>query len=361
MSKFEDLKNPMCSGNIMLEPRLQEYLKKRTYYKTNNIEPSVPLEMEFMITDSDLNRIRCFLKGDKQIYETNRQGDFFDSNECVGYDDSKKFNFFPSRELFKEDPHYKLQQKKMARDKQAMEQRHNYENYQFMKPLDSNRMNIYNNQISYDNSTLLGSQNSNNFKDSFDIPKFLDDGFEMESKYKQNPNLFKNTDTRKYNNPPNTQYRQRVPTLRDNKIDDKDCIPHNNNLNNIIGNLDTYTNSVSMNYQGSNEMDYDNKMVMPNMNSGGRKYINTAGYQSIPLMAKDGLRDIEMENLMKKLPSKDTKKKSYGYSNPAEHYFDYITEDMQQPDHVVLPFPRGGSATRQTNKTASRPYKRDIY
>lgn len=42
-------------------------------------------------------------------------------------------------------------------------------------------------------------------------------------------------------------------------------------------------------------------------------------------------------------------RKSYGYSNPFESYFDYIDGEIQNPDHVVLPFPRGGESTRLDN------------
>src|SRR5437868_7144558 len=69
MSKLlKKLDNAMCLGNIMLEPRLQEYVKKKDFYGKNNIEPCVPLEQEFGITKDDMQKIKCFLKGDKDLY-----------------------------------------------------------------------------------------------------------------------------------------------------------------------------------------------------------------------------------------------------------------------------------------------------
>jgi hypothetical protein len=153
MNRIDDLEDVMCKGNMMLEPRLQEYLKKRTYYKKNNIKPSIPLEEEFMITSDDLKRLRLFLKGDKGIYESHRQEEFIDSNECLGYNDKNKFNFFPSRE-FKNDPHFKLMQKKMQRDKDAEKQRHNYDDYIFMKPTEKKQTNYHSPQ-NYENSNLM--------------------------------------------------------------------------------------------------------------------------------------------------------------------------------------------------------------
>ena len=49
--------------------------------------------------------------------------------------------------------------------------------------------------------------------------------------------------------------------------------------------------------------------------------------------------------------------KSFGYENPAEHYFNYIDKDFQNADNTVLPFPRGGFATRNTNKTSAKKTK----
>jgi len=62
------LYNLNCDGDIMLEPRLSEYLKKRKYYKKHNIKPSVNPEQEFMITKSDILKIKQFLSGDRTMY-----------------------------------------------------------------------------------------------------------------------------------------------------------------------------------------------------------------------------------------------------------------------------------------------------
>ena len=53
-----------------------------------------------------------------------------------------------------------------------------------------------------------------------------------------------------------------------------------------------------------------------------------------------------------------TSKKSFGYPSTFEHNFQYIDDDMQKPEHVVMerPFP-----TRIFNKTVARPkYQREI-
>ena len=56
------IKNFRCDGGIMLEPRLQEYLKKKLHYKKYNVKPCVKLENEFQITSRDKKALRAFLK-----------------------------------------------------------------------------------------------------------------------------------------------------------------------------------------------------------------------------------------------------------------------------------------------------------
>ena len=46
------LSNARMDGGIMLEPRLQEYLKKKKYYKMNNIQPCIKLEQEYQISST---------------------------------------------------------------------------------------------------------------------------------------------------------------------------------------------------------------------------------------------------------------------------------------------------------------------
>ena len=55
-------------GGIMLEPRLQEYIKRRKFYQDNNIKPSVSAEREFMITPRDLRAIKSYFKGQQKNY-----------------------------------------------------------------------------------------------------------------------------------------------------------------------------------------------------------------------------------------------------------------------------------------------------
>jgi len=51
-------------------------------------------------------------------------------------------------------------------------------------------------------------------------------------------------------------------------------------------------------------------------------------------------------------------KKSYGYNNSFENAFQYVDGELQNPDHVVLPFPRGGISCRMENK---KQFSREVY
>ena len=73
VSMVDALKNMRCDGGIMLEPRLQEYIKKKKYYKDNNIEPCISLEKEYLITVRDKKFLKEFIKGRRDMYKRENQ------------------------------------------------------------------------------------------------------------------------------------------------------------------------------------------------------------------------------------------------------------------------------------------------
>lgn len=89
-----------CENNIMLEPRLQEYIKKKKTYKKSGFVPCISLEKQYQITEMDIKVMKAFLKGNKQIY-----GKYFitDNIERAKDFDEENKNFFPSRH-FEKDP-----------------------------------------------------------------------------------------------------------------------------------------------------------------------------------------------------------------------------------------------------------------
>lgn len=55
-------------GNMSLEPRLQEYIKKKINYRKAGFKPLVPLEKTYQITETDLNAIKQYKRGKNDIY-----------------------------------------------------------------------------------------------------------------------------------------------------------------------------------------------------------------------------------------------------------------------------------------------------
>ena len=346
---MEDFKNIDLDNNLTFEPRLQEYLKKLTNYKKNNIEPSSNLEREFNITREDKLKIKAFLSGKKDIYSIDSQ-DKYTPNEDTGF--AIKFDDY------KKDPRYERMQQKIQRDKDANNNKYSYGNGSEITGCISNTSNTsktgnisnFMNDIEYQKN-----QEANQF---LDAKPFVSDHY---------LNVRNNKNVRTYEAfPPKIQYRQKLHYSQDQ--DARNVIPHEHNVDDLIGKLDSYRNHTNTIYQYSADMDTENKISIPNINSNNKKYLNTSNYQAVPLRGNGvnligGTRDVDLENcLMKGLPERNAKFKSLGYPNYSDHSFQYISKDIQDPNHTVLPFARGGINSRNENNfKQAKPYNREIY
>ena len=63
-------KDKLKHNNYKLTTRLVDYLKKKIYYKKNNIISVMSPEEEFQITDRDKELIRNYFKNKKQLRDT---------------------------------------------------------------------------------------------------------------------------------------------------------------------------------------------------------------------------------------------------------------------------------------------------
>lgn len=88
--------------NIMLEPRLQEYMTRKKYYRENNINPNVPLEKEFRITQQDIRLINSYLDGKKNLYNNKYNNNKYNNNKFD--DNSNTTSVFPSKEFRDNNP-----------------------------------------------------------------------------------------------------------------------------------------------------------------------------------------------------------------------------------------------------------------
>jgi len=87
-------------------------------------------------------------------------------------------------------------------------------------------------------------------------------------------------------------------------------------------------------------------------NKSSRVYKEKSSSECVNQIREEYLADKKMDtdilnDLMLGTPNHT--KKSYGYNDAFEHYFDYVDKDKQKEDHVVLPFPRGGISCRLEN------------
>jgi len=253
------------------------------------------------------------------------------------------------------------------------------------------------NEINMDNSNQYNdSNNSYNYNkygyhSSFDQPELRainsktqnkknnQDRMTMTSKYKYS-NPYESQSRRLYDNyPPTVQNNLRTYPMKNNRPLKEPTI-HDSRINEIIGGLDSYSSKINKTYQYGNEMDNDFKIVKPSINSKNKNYMNTATYKPVPHFGRgDGQRDISIETAITRGKRQTTRRyntnntddideldqeyleqnsglpergsKSIGYTNPVEHYYDYISDDIQDPDHVV--FDRG-TPTRMINHGIAR-------
>lgn len=374
MELVDKLKYMTLDGDIMLEPRLQEYLKKKLYYKTHlDVQACISPEVEYQITPQDKKILRDFLKGDKKIYDPKRLEKYAPR--------AQKSRQFPSSS-FREDSRVPDIEKCMKKPEKPV-------NRGMFVPDKNER--YYEQPADQDNKMLDSRDfpafvydgrgfdpNENKFNPRID-PK-IDAGIEKFNKYQSQfripPTPMSNPDPDPRNkyiiadlnkkqrsnrhqhgaNSEPTQYSQYddMQTYKNYQlIDDRD----KNKMN------ERYGNELTPSFNSASEMDLDNKIVIPNMASKSKKDLNCGNYRFESYYGQNICRDTDLESdLVRGMPKSRPHNRSYGYRNPAENYYDYIDEDFQNPDNSVLPFTRGGEATRLDNKNPAknRVYNRQV-
>jgi len=350
---MQDFRNIELANNLTLEPRLQEYWKKISYYKNNNIAPSSNLEKEFGITEEDRMKLKTFLG--------NRNINFPVTQEKYEVPENQGFQI--KYEDYKKDPRYERLQQKLQRDKDA-----NASKYSYGKgPETCGFKNSMNSTSGFTDEQYFQQEEKNHFLDN--IPPYNSD-YALNVRHKS-PRVYDSS-------PPKIQYKQYLPYSQSG---DSRELPHDDNLDCIINKLATYRNNTNTIYQYPHDMDHEIKINRNNhleqpapVQRANKNSLNvydtdiTKSYQAVPLKGRGvnaigGTRDFdEVNNVYKGLPERDAKFKSLGYPNYADHSFQYISEDIQDPNHVVLPFPRGGVPSRlENNYRRAKPYKRDVY
>ena len=339
---YEDSDFYDCSkdDDIMLDPRLSEYLKKKRYFRDNGIEMH-QLEKEFNITDKDSMRIRAYFRGDNKNYNNTKHQDLIDPIEAD----------FPSSK-FKKDARLDRIKKKQVMEEEASNQRKNYglmnrgyDMYRSDRPFasaygdDFKKSEFHPKQwFEESNRDEFDSHSNEWFQNSRDANNDWNPHVARDNKPKKS---FSKSNT--YTNP-RSKYNGYLPNESSISHD-----PHS--IDSIIGELDSYAHKVNSPYGRLNEMDLDHKVVLPNGNCSNRRETEN-NYRSVPYMSGVGNRDIDVDTFVRFGTTPSRGSKSLGYPNPIEHHFDYISDDIQNPDHVVN---ERGLPSRMFNKETARP------
>jgi hypothetical protein len=327
-----DLTEAYSNNTMYLEPRLQEYIRRKNFNKENHIEPDIPEEKEFCITKKDMKVINRHKKGKNVIYDNSNNQHFIKS--------SGKFEF--GEDEFQQDPRYQRLVKKMQKHKDAKQSTSNFSNMddcythfhktnpydlredkkpqRISKPYyDENGNNEFNNNV-FMNSREFDNENERN-------------------KYCYSTN-FKNNNEMTYHHKPKISYRN---TLIHEKVNGG--LKHNHNVDDIIGDYDSYNKHLNNTYSYlGNQYDKNNK----------RERQNT--YKSLPFSYGNGYRDISVEDSIRG-GFNVSSKKSIGFKNPFENQFDYISKDISDPNHTVQMYPL---SSRGQNKQIARPNSKSI-
>lgn len=269
-------------NNYNLEPRLIEYLEKLNFYKKNKMEPDLPLEIMYSISEQDIETI----------------------NKSVG----------PKQKISKNRSIKKAKNPKP----------------EFEKPLNRGMF-------------VPDDPSKSTYDDIVDPDKFLvtqEDGKNFSNKYSQSRFIT----NRHYTHPPKLDYKLRLhPTQKK-----ADLTQHQSDLNNVLTGLHSYAQKASISMESSAEMDEISKVNVPSVSSRGKKSANANLYMTSPFIDPlYSLKNTQLESNMRGLPSGS--RKTIGHPNPFEHYFQYIGSDIQDPDHIIMDFPRGGYDTRGFN------------
>lgn len=336
----------MCDNGVMLEPRLIEYMKQRKYYVDNNISMDVSLEHRYGISQQDLANIKKFLSGKRDIYGKKCKKEPKRENTTNSHYDPRKH--FPSK-LLSDSRVPKLKKPKMSTPKNmGMFYESNGQHY------DDNPMNGSTKDKRINTILDFWDEKNDSHKPEKHSMEYVMNG----SSYASNNDYYEQslTDDRLYS--ADNNYDLELNRM----IDDERRQSGTDNHNSYYMKLNKYDKNFKhpeYKLSGQTYMDTDNKVVIPSMES-NKSELRLSDYSPIPYKGQGfGRDDISVETCMMHSTPTHTFK-SYGYRNPAEHYFQYLDPAHGNRDESVFPFPRGGVSTRVDNKKMRRQYKREI-
>jgi hypothetical protein len=377
-----DIEDAYDERLIQLEPRLQEYIRRKNFNEENDIEPSIPVEQEFCITPYDLKVIKRYMQGKSNIYPSKILSK--DPHFIKIKKDSKPFQ----DNEFSNDPRYARLQKKMQSHKDARKHITNFEGldddyliFHQSNPYDLKPQNKPQKMAKpYDDPSNLNDDYDDNIYDDnimLDSRDLMLNSNKHKKKSYQNQSYCYNTNNKSknesaYHHPPRIAYNQVIIPQKVNG-----GLKHSRDVSDVIGNLDVYNKHLNETYEYIND---DNQYSPDEYINNNNKYnhVNNShkhntdriidndvnykqksrktqremqsGYQNIPFRYGNGLPDVSLEDSLRG-GFRDTSKKSTGFRNSFENNFQYVSEDMSDPNHNVQMWPQN---TRGANKQIAR-------
>ena len=329
--------NSNNSNNIfILEPRLQEYLNRKRFFKQNSID-SKTLEREYQITGKDRDIIKAYLSKNKAL-----QQDLTRELHCDFVKMPPKKEVLTSKELVQMDPRFQRLKNKMAKEKAAQNIKEDISNLSRNYDLFANT-----GYASMGGNFAIETREDNDIEQVYISPLDRQDrtinntsrNLEYNNKYFIDDNI--DPLLRKHKSS-NIQYNQ---VAYDNQYNSYQ--KHQPSLDNISQDIDKYQKKINRSIDDYNSDRYYNNNVLNNNPCKKAQQIDL--YSNGTELTGD-LRDVNIENYVK-YGYPTSKNKSLGRENPASHYFQYIDPDIQDPDHVCFERPQ---MSRLSNKQSVR-------
>lgn len=365
----DEMMNLSCNGNIMLEPRLQEYLRKKRFSKLNNITPCVTLEQEFLITKYDKKMLKAFLKGKRDIYDNPA----FDPLKQEKTSKMKRI-YFPSKYFRDDDPRVQ---------EIEPQSRNKPKNMGMFAPDDDEEI-YYKDETNY-RTDIREIMDARDFKNIEEQNPYDGSGFDLnyvKFQPRNDPKMYKGVEkhdrhTSQYRIDPDPRNKYIITDLLKKGKLMKNAIANNYSpftnmldeeqketqeiLSEMNGeeankvastNYKSYAQEIVPGYSMKSEIDPDLKMSIPNTSSNNKRNLNSSDY--IFDFGSKRLTDAELEStLIRGMPART--KKSFGFRNPFENQYDYIEADFNA--RAVEPWERSGLSTRLDNKQLAKNIK----
>jgi hypothetical protein len=109
-----------------------------------------------------------------------------------------------------------------------------------------------------------------------------------------------------------------------------------------------------MNEQKKNMIDNETILLKPSINYRDKNNQSIEYYNNKNISAGRGFGNLNISNEIRKGNASRSDKESFKEYIENKQFFDfrfnYLDKNFQNPDNLVLPFPRGGDSTRRLNK-----------